>query len=185
MNISPVYSNIPTDGLSDAQRAVFDALRELSIDFERVEHENADTMEDCVAIGEALGADVCKNLVLCNRQKTNFYLLTMPGDKPFFTKDLSHQIGSSRLSFASPDAMEELLHVQPGSASILSLLFDSEHRVQLVMDRETMEQEFFCCHPCKNTGTLKMKTSDILNVFLKKTGHIPMTVDLPRYPSED
>lgn len=181
MTISPVYTSIPTDGINETQSAVFATLQELGISFERVEHENADTMEDCVAIGEALGADVCKNLVLCNRQKTNFYLLTMPGDKPFFTKDLSHQIGSSRLSFASPDSMEELLHVQPGSASILSLLFDQEHKVQLVMDRETKEQEFFCCHPCKNTGTLKLKTADVLNVFLNHTGHTPLTVDLPRY----
>ena len=181
MTISPVYTNVPTEGLNDVQTAVFAALQELGIPFERVEHDNADTMEDCVAIGEVLGADVCKNLVLCNRQKTNFYLLTMPGDKPFFTKDLSHQIGSSRLSFASPDAMEELLRVQPGSASILSLLFDTEHKVQLVMDRETKEQEFFCCHPCKNTGTLRMKTADVLNTFLTHTGHSPLTVDLPRY----
>ena len=185
MTISPIYTNVPSEGLNSTQTAVFAALVELSIPFERVEHENADTMEDCVAIGNALGADVCKNLVLCNRQKTNFYLLTMPGDKPFFTKDLSHQIGSSRLSFASPEAMEELLHVQPGSASILSLLFDTEHKVQLVMDRETKDQDFFCCHPCKNTGTLKMKTSDVLNVFLKHTGHEVMTVDLPRYAEEN
>lgn len=185
MNISSIYTNTPSEGLNEAQQAVFDALRSLAIPFERVEHENADTMEDCVAIGEVLGADVCKNLVLCNRQKTSFYLLTMPGDKPFFTKDLSHQIGSSRLSFASPDAMEELLHVQPGSASILSLLFDTEHKVQLVMDRETREQAFFCCHPCKNTGTLKMKTSDVMNIFLRHTGHEPMIVDLPRYPDAE
>ncbi len=185
MTISQIYTNIPTEGLNDTQTAVFSALCELNIPFERVEHDAADTMEDCAAIGDILGADVCKNLVLCNRQKTNFYLLTMPGDKPFFTKDLSHQIGSSRLSFASPDAMEELLHVQPGSASILSLLFDREHKVQLVMDRETKEQEHFCCHPCKNTGTLKMKTSDVLRIFLKYTGHEPITVDLPRYPEEN
>ena len=185
MTISPIYQNVPAEGLCETQAAVFAALQELSIPFERVEHEHADTMEDCVAIGNALGADVCKNLVLCNRQKTNFYLLTMPGDKPFFTKDLSHQIGSSRLSFASPEAMEELLHVQPGSASILALLFDTEHKVQLVMDRETKEQEFFCCHPCKNTGTLKMRTSDVLDIFLKHTGHEVMTVDLPRYVEEN
>ena len=185
MTISPVYNNIPSGGLDETQTAVFAALQELGIPFERVEHENADTMEDCAAIGAALGADVCKNLVLCNRQKTSFYLLTMPGDKPFFTKDLSHQIGSSRLSFASPDAMEELLHVQPGSASILALLFDKEHRVQLVMDRETKEQEFFCCHPCRNTGTLKMKTADVLSTFLRHTGHEPIAVDLPRYPEEN
>ena len=185
MTISTIYTTVPTEGPDETQAAVFSALQKLNIPFERVEHESADTMEDCAAISEVLGADVCKNLVLCNRQKTNFYLLTMPGDKPFFTKDLSHQIGSSRLSFASPDSMGELLHVQPGSASILALLFDTEHRVQLVMDRETKEQDYFCCHPCKNTGTLKMKTSDILNVFLKHTGHDPVTVDLPRYPQEN
>lgn len=185
MNISPVFNDFPSGELNEAQRATFDTLRELGIPFQRVEHDHADTMEDCKAISEVLGADVCKNLVLCNRQKTSFYLLTMPGDKPFFTKDLSHQIGSSRLSFASGEAMEELLHVQPGSASILSLLFDTEHRVQLVMDRETKEQEFFCCHPCKNDGTLKMKTSDVLSVFLKHTGHEPLTVDLPRYPDAE
>ena len=185
MNISPIYTNLPTGKLNETQQAVFTTLQQLGISYERVEHGNADTMEDCVAISEALGADVCKNLVLCNRQKTNFYLLTMPGDKPFFTKDLSHQIGSSRLSFASGEAMEELLHVQPGSASILALLFDTEHKVQLVMDRETKDQEFFCCHPCKNDGTLKMKTSDVLNIFLKHTGHEPMTVDLPRYPDAE
>lgn len=184
MNISPLLTSAPTEGIDETQAAVFSTLQELSIPFERVEHDTADTMEDCAAIGEALGADVCKNLVLCNRQKTSFYLLTMPGNKPFFTKDLSRQIGSSRLSFASPDAMEELLRVQPGSASILSLLFDRDHKVRLVMDRETKEQEFFCCHPCKNTGTLKMKTSDILSIFLRHTGHEPITVDLPRYPEE-
>ena len=185
MTISQIFTTAPDGEMNEAQAAAFAVLKELCIPFERVEHENADTMEDCAAISAVLGADVCKNLVLCNRQKTNFYLLTMPGDKPFFTKDLSHQIGSSRLSFASPDAMEELLHVQPGSASILSLLFDKEHKVQLVMDRETKEQEYFCCHPCKNTGTLKMKTDDILNIFLRHTGHTPITVDLPRYPEEN
>lgn len=181
MTISQIYTNCPTEGLDEIQREVFSALQSLAIPFERVEHDCADTMEDCAAISEVFGADVCKNLVLCNRQKTNFYLLTLPGNKPFFTKDLSHQIGSSRLSFASADAMEELLHVHPGSASILALLFDTEHKVQLVMDRETAEQEYFCCHPCKNTGTLKMKTADIQNIFLKHTGHTPMFVDLPRY----
>jgi Ala-tRNA(Pro) deacylase len=141
-------------------------------------------MEDCKDISAVLGCDVCKNLVLCNRQKTQFYLLTMPSDKPFYTKDLSKQIGSARLSFASAEAMEELLRVHPGSASILSLLFDTEHKVQLVMDRETRECDYFSCHPCKSTGTLKLKTSDVLNTFLPTTGHEPMVVDLPRYAED-
>ena len=184
MIVSDIFTNVPTEGLSDEQQQVFAALERLNISFERVEHDWANTMEDCKVISAVLGCDVCKNLVLCNRQKTQFYLLTMPSDKPFYTKDLSKQIGSSRLSFASAESMEELLHVQPGSASILTLLFDPEHKVQLVMDRETRETEFFACHPCKSTGTLKLKTCDVLEVFLPSTGHTPMLVDLPRYPED-
>ena len=184
MKVSQIYTTAPTEGLTEEQRLVFTTLEELRIPYQRVEHDWANTMEDCKAVSAVLGVDVCKNLVLCNRQKTQYYLLTMPSDKPFHTKDLSHQIGSARLSFASPEAMEELLRVHPGSASILSLLFDRAHRVQLVMDRETMERGYFSCHPCKSTGTLKLRTSDVLNVFLPHTGHDPLVVDLPRYAGE-
>ena len=181
MTVSPIYTQAPTQGLDETQQIVFDTLAELHIPFERVEHDWANTMEDCKAVSAVLGVDVCKNLVLCNRQKTQFYLLAMPSDKPFHTKDLSHQLGCARLSFAAPEAMEELLHVHPGSASILSLLFDKDHKVQLVMDRETKENEFFSCHPCKSTGTLKLRMRDVLEVFLPRTGHAPTVVDLPKY----
>lgn len=184
MIVSDIYTTAPTEGLDEAQQAVFAKLQELNIPFQRVEHDWANTMEDCKVVSAVLGVDVCKNLVLCNRQKTQFYLLTMPSDKPFYTKDLSKQIGSSRLSFASAEAMEELLRVHPGSASILSLMFDTEHKVQLVMDRETKECDHFSCHPCKSTGTLKLKTSDVLDVFLPSTGHAPLEVDLPRYEED-
>lgn len=184
MIVSPIYTTAPTEGLSDEQKTVFAALDKLRIPYERVEHDWANTMEDCRAVSDVLGVDVCKNLVLCNRQKTQYYLLTMPSDKPFHTKDLSRQIGCARLSFASPEAMEELLRVHPGSASILSLLFDGEHKVQLVMDRETKACDHFSCHPCKSTGTLKLRTSDVLEVFLPYTGHEPLVVDLPRYAED-
>lgn len=184
MTVSQIYTTAPAGGLEEEQRQVFDALAQLEIPFERVEHDWANTMEDCKAVSAVLGVDVCKNLVLCNRQKTQYYLLTMPSDKPFHTKDLSHQLGCARLSFASPEAMEELLRVHPGSASILSLLFDREGKVQLVMDRETRECAYFSCHPCKSTGTLKLRTQDVLEKFLPHTGHQPVTVDLPRYPEE-
>lgn len=184
MTISPICTTPPAGDLNPAQQEVFAALSALSIPYERVEHDWANTMEDCKAISAVLGVDVCKNLVLCNRQKTQFYLLTMPSDKPFHTKDLSAQIGSSRLSFAPAEAMEELLRTPPGSASILSLLFDRDHKVQLVMDRETRENEYFSCHPCLSTGTLKLRIQDILEVFLPHTGHTPITVDLPRYAED-
>ena len=145
MTVSQIYTAAPAGNLSPEQREVFDTLAEWGISYERVEHDWANTMEDCKAVSAALGVDVCKNLVLCNRQKTQFYLLCMPGDKPFHTKDLSRQLGCARLSFAPPEAMEELLRVHPGSASVLSLLFDRDRRVQLVMDRETQEAAFFSC----------------------------------------
>ena len=172
MTVSQIYTAAPAGNLSPEQREVFDTLAEWGISYERVEHDWANTMEDCKAVSAALGVDVCKNLVLCNRQKTQFYLLCMPGDKPFHTKDLSRQLGCARLSFAPPEAMEELLRV-------LSLLFDRDRRVQLVMDRETQEAAFFSCHPCESTGTLKLHTRDVLEVFLPRTGHQPVTVELP------
>ena len=184
MQVSEVYTTAPASDHTEVELETYALLDRLGIPYERVEHGPANTMEDCKDISAVLGCDVCKNLVLCNRQKTQFYLLTMPSDKPFYTKDLSKQIGSARLSFASAEAMEELLHVHPGSASILSLMFDTEHKVQLVMDRETKECDYFSCHPCKSTGTLKLKTSDVLNTFLPTTGHEPMVVDLPRYAED-
>ena len=185
MTISPIFHNARPEGeLPPQESAAFDLLDTLGMDYDRVSHDAAFNMELCADVSAVLGVSVCKNLFLCNRQKTSFYLLCMPPDKPFHTKDLSHQIGCARLSFASPEAMEELLRVHPGSASILSLLFDQEHRVQLVMDRETKECDYFSCHPCKSTGTLKLKTSDVLNVFLPHTGHQPITVDLPRYAED-
>ena len=160
---------------------VLEYLQALSIPCEVYEHPAVFTMEECLALPYA-APDVtfCKNILLCNRQQTAFYLLTMPGDKPFHTKDLSAQIGSSRLSFAPPEKMEELLNTHPGSASVMGLLFDTEHRVQLVMDRDVYDAEYFCCHPCDNHGSLKIKTSDLLTKFLPHVGHEPIVVDLPR-----
>lgn len=178
MEISEIYTTAPTEGRCEAEIAAFALLDQLQIPYQRVEHSPADTMEDCAAISDVLGIRICKNLFLCNRQKTDFYLLTMPEDKPFHTKDLSHQIGSSRLSFASPEAMVELLGCTPGSASVLGLMHDTEHRVRLLMDRDVYEAEWFGCHPCKNEGSLRIQTADLLHKFLPHTGHEPTVVEL-------
>jgi len=179
MTVSGILTAPPTGAVDEVQRAVFDALARLEIPYERVEHDWANTMEDCKAVGAVLGAEVCKNLLLCNRQQTQFYLLAMPGGKPFHTRDLSAQLGCSRLSFAPPEAMENLLQSPPGSASVLALLFDKAQRVRLVLDRPVVEQEFFACHPCRSTGTLKLRTRDVLEKFLPCTGHTPTVVELP------
>ena len=177
MYLSPVYTAAPAVA-DERVGAVFAALDSLGIPYIRFEHDATATMEDCAAVGKALEGTICKNLFLCNRQQTSFYLLTMPEDKPFHTKDLSHQIGSSRLSFAPPEKMEELLGCSPGSASVLGLHNDSGNAVRLVMDRDVYTAPYFACHPCDNTQSLKFKTEDLLNVLLPKIGHEPIIVEL-------
>ena len=179
MTISPIFHNTRPEGeLPPQESATFDLLDTLGIDYDRVSHDAAFNMELCADVSAVLGVSVCKNLFLCNRQKTSFYLLCMPPDKPFHTKDLSAQINSSRLSFAPEDSLWELLHCHPGSATVLGLANDTEHRVQLLLDREVYDAPYMSCHPCICTSTLKLKTSDVLTRLLPHTGHTPIVVDL-------
>ena len=179
MEISPLFHSTRPEGpLLPQEEAAFSLLEELGIGYDRVSSEPADTMEKCAAVGEALGMSVCKNLFLCNRQKTQFYLLCMGPDKPFHTKDLSRQIGSARLSFAPEESLWELLRCTPGSATILGLPNDKERLVQLLMEREVYQAEYFSCHPCVCTSTLKLKTADVLEKFLPRTGHQVKLVDM-------
>ena len=147
----------------EKEMAVYNLLDELRIPYTRVDHGVAMTIEECQGVDQLLGIEICKNLVLCNAQKTKFYLLLMPGDKQFKTKDLSKQIGSSRLSFAPAEYMEKLLNVTPGSATIMALMNDPENQVQLIIDEAVTAQEEFGCHPCINTSTIRLKTSDVFD----------------------
>ena len=179
MTISPIFHNARPEGeLPPQESAAFDLLDTLGIDYDRVSHDAAFNMELCADVSAVLGVSVCKNLFLCNRQKTSFCLLCMPPDKPFHTKDLSAQINSSRLSFAPEDSLWELLHCHPGSATVLGLANDTEHHVQLLLDREVYDAPYMSCHPCICTSTLKLKTSDVLTRLLPHTGHTPIVVDL-------
>lgn len=173
-----VYSGAPTESRSDVENRVYECLARLEIPFTRVDHEAAFTMEDCAAISEALEVHICKNLLLTPRNRSAFYLLCMPGEKPFSTKDFSKLIGSSRLSFATEEDLVTLLGCHAGSASILGLMNDTEHRVTLAIDRTVAGDEWFGCHPCKNTSSLRLKTRDVLEKFLPATGHEAVIVDL-------
>lgn len=153
------------------EERVYDFLDKLGIAYEGVDHDIADTIEDCHAIDAALHTKICKNLFLRNRQKTTFFLLMMPGDKQFVTRELSHQLGVSRLSFAEPEFMEEYLDITPGSVSVLGLMNDTDEHVDLLIDEDLLKDEFLGCHPCINTSSLKIRTRDILQKFLKATGH--------------
>lgn len=150
---------------------VYDMLDALGIEYDRVDHAPAMTMEVCKAIDETLQATICKNLFLCNRQKTQFYLLMIPGDKVFKTKELSAQIGSARLSFADAEAMQEYLDITPGSVSVMGLMNDTGHHVRLLVDADVLKGEYLGCHPCVNTSSLRMRTKDVFEAFVPHTGH--------------
>ena len=167
-----------TAGRLEKEIRSYDLLDSLGIEYDRIDHEPAMTMEVCEEIDRALGATICKNLFLCNRQQTDFYLLMMPGDKPFKTKDLSAQIGSSRLSFGTPDYMEQLVDITPGSLSILGLMNDKEGRVRLLIDKDVLSGEYIGCHPCINTSSLRIKTSDMVEKLIPALRHTPTLVEL-------
>ena len=167
------------DGRMEKEIRTYDLLDSLEIEYERVDHEEANTMEACLAIDEVLApAVICKNLFLCNAQKTKFYLLMIREDKKFLTKDISKQINSARLSFGPAEYMEQFLDITPGSVSVLGLMNDKDKSINLLIDKDILKEEYLGCHPCVNTSSLKIKMSDILEKFLPSTGHSVTAIEL-------
>lgn len=167
-----------TEGRLEKEIRVYDFLDVLEVEYQRVDHEAAMTMDVCDEIDRALQAVICKNLFLCNRQETDFYLLMIPGSKKFKTKDLSAQIHSARLSFAKEEYMEEFLDITPGSVSVMGLMNDKEKRVKLLMDEDVVNSMYIGCHPCINTSSLRIKTEDMMKKILPAMGHEPQIVHL-------
>ena len=179
MSVSPLYHGNPhDDSRLQSEKEAYTLLDSLGIEFDRVDHEPLFTIEACAAADNALGSRLCKNLFLQNRQGTAFYLLLMPGDKPFKTKELSAQIGSARLSFSTEEYMHSLLGVSPGSVTVLGLMYDRESRVQLLIDRDLTEEPYFGCHPCINTSSIRFSTQDLLHKLLPALRHPPRYVTL-------
>ena len=181
-----VYTGRPADcsGRLEKEIECYDFLDGLNISYISVDHLPANTIPACEQAEELLGVKICKNLFLCNRQQTDFYLLIMDGEKIFKTKDLSKQIGSSRLSFANADAMEKYLNITPGSVSVLGLLFDKDRAVRLLIDKSVLDKEMFGCHPCINTSSLVFKTAELTEKILPAMDVDPVIVDLPEYGEE-
>lgn len=173
-----IYKNRNDAERSEIELNTYKMLSELGIEYSRVDHDSAATIADCELVDGELGTKMCKNLLLCNSQKTIFYLLLMPGDKHFKTKEVSHSLGIARLSFAPTDMLPELLGVLPGAVTVLGLMNDKAHRVNLLIDRDIMADEYLGCHPCVNTSSLKIKMGDIIEKFLPYTGHVPTVIDL-------
>lgn len=175
-----IFHGRPADcsGREPREVRTYDLLDRLGIEYLRTDHAPATTMEVCKDIDGVLEVLICKNLFLCNRQQTQFYLLMMPGDKPFKTKDLSAQLGVARLSFAGEGFMEQFLDLHPGSVSVLGLMNDAQGRVRLVIDEEVLRGEYLGCHPCQNTSSIKLRTEDLLRKFLPAVRHEPTVVRL-------
>lgn len=158
-------------------KTVCSYLDNLGINYKKIEHSPAATMEECKKIEEILDNAICKNLLLRTTNGSAYYLLILRNDKQFVTSRISKLLGSSRLSFASGEEMESLLNTTPGSLSILSLIFDKEKKIKLAVDRDAVENEFFCCHPCDNTATLKIKASDITDIFIPSLEIKPVIIE--------
>ena len=168
------------EGRLEKEIRCYDLLDNLGVEYQRIDHEAAMTMEACAEIDKVLDATICKNLLLCNRQNTAFYLLMIPGDKVFKTSVLSKEIGSSRLSFAKPEYMLEYLDITPGSVSVLGLMNDHDHHVELLMDADVLKGEYFGCHPCINTSSLRIKTADLMEKIIPAMDHPARIVTLPQ-----
>ena len=164
---------VTNEGRLEKEIRCYDLLDSLNVPYQRIDHEAAMTMEACVEIDKALDATICKNLLLCNRQCTQFYLLMLPGEKHFKTSVFSKQIGSSRLSFASPEHMEQFLDITPGSVSVLGLMNDHDNAVELIIDEDILKGEYFGCHPCINTSSLRLKTADLMEKIIPAMHHTP------------
>ena len=168
------------NGRSEREIRSYEFLNRLGVDFDRTDHPDqpATTMEVCAEVDAVLNVHICKNLFLCNRQRTKFYLLIMPGDKVFKTKELSKQMGISRLSFAEEEYMHSLLDIHPGSVSVLGLINDTEHQVTLVIDEDVLREEKFGCHPCENTSSIRFATKDLTEKILPALKREPIIVHL-------
>ena len=177
-----LFEGRPADctGRLEKEIRTYDFLDSLGVRYQRIDHAPAMTMEVCADIDAALEATICKNLLLCNRQCTAFYLLMIPGSKHFKTTELSHQIGSSRLSFAAAEYMEQFLDITPGSLSVLGLMNDKDQQVTLLMDKELLNEEYIGVHPCVNTSSLRLKTADLLEKIIPAMNHSITMVELPR-----
>ena len=181
MEEATVFEGRPADGAerTEAETAVYDFLDRLGVDYVTVCHPAAFTMEECEAVRRKIGAPVFKNLFLTNKQHSQFYLLMIPASKPFKTKYLSSQLGCARLSFASAEEMQDMLHISPGAVSPMGLVHDKQCKVRLIVDSDLSSTERYACHPCVNTASIAMSLNDLLEKVVPSTGHSFTWVNLP------
>jgi Ala-tRNA(Pro) deacylase len=177
--VSEIQHQAPSSFHTPLQKETYEALAKLSIPFERVDTDEAITMEDCVPIDERLSMKMVKTLLLCNRQQTEFYLFVTAGAKPFASKAFSQALGIARVSFAPKEMLETKLGTPIGACTVFSLLRKEAAGVTLVIDADVLKEPFYGCSDGTTTGYLKIKTDELLNVFLPSTGHQPLIISVP------
>ncbi len=178
MFISKVFDGAPEDKRGELETKVYAEFKELGIDFKRVDNDEAISMEECVEISNTWGAEIRRTVVVCNRQTTNYYLVVMPADKRFDTKTFAHNMECARVSFASEEDMIKILGVSHGNASVVSILNDKDNMVQVVLDKDVADDEYFACNVGINTTHIMFKTDDLINKFLVKEEHNPKIIEL-------
>ncbi len=176
--VSEIMTVPPESYKTELQEKVYAALDKLGIGYERVDTDEAITMEDCVAINEKLNMKMVKTLFLCNRQQTEFYLFITAGDKPFRSKDFSAALGISRVSFAPPELMQEKLGTKIGAATVFSALLETASGVNIIFDKDILKEDYYGCSDGTTTGYMKIKTSDITGPFIRSTGHNAEFIDV-------
>ena len=182
MDQTMIYQGRPTDNNENreyAETAVYDLLDSVGVEYKTLCHPAAFTMEECEAVRKAIGAPVFKNLFLTNKQKTLFFLLMIPADKPFKTKYLSSQLGCARLSFASSEDMKKMLNISPGAVSPMGLIHDKDCKVRLIVDSDLSGACLYACHPCVNTASVALSLTDLLEKVVPATFHSYTWVSLP------
>ncbi len=178
MTFSEIFTTAPVEERSALEKKVFQALDKLSIKYERVDHEAVSSMDECVEVNKVLDVEIRKNIFLCNAKKTSFFLLVLPANKSFDTKKFEQKLGLSHISFAPSEYMEKYLGTTPGSATVMGLINDTDDYIQLILDKEITESEYFGCNPGKNTSHIKIKTEDLLKKFLPYVKHRPKIIEL-------
>lgn len=178
MKFSEIYTSAPLEERSSLEMKTYQILDKLNIKYERIDHEAVSSMEECVEVNKKLKVEIRKNIFLCNSKKTTFFLFVLPANKPFDTKKFCQKLGLSHVSFANEEYMEKYLGTKPGSATIMGLLCDEDDYVQVILDKEIIEEEYFGCNPGQNTSHIKIKTEDLLKKFLPYVKHRPKIIEM-------
>ena len=163
-----------------AHAAILARLDAASIPYALYDHHPVHTMQECLALPYAQ-SDVtfCKNIFLCNRQKTDFYLYVTVPDKPFRTADVSKLLGVSRLSFAPDDALPGLLHLLSGALTPLALFCAERRDIPLVLDRDIRRPGRIAFHPAVNTSTLVFDQNVFFDRVVPMLSERPVWLDVP------